>query len=129
VQTDIGLLTESHLKIFNQFHDKISVRDPFSNSINFYKHIVLNKVECYKSECAETFIVYVRNNVMCAIARSYLYFFRVRNNTCRQLGCRQSGMLAKVAVGKMCANEAVGNRECKQTGFPFQYSIEFSISR
>jgi len=24
--------------------------------MNFYKHIVLNKVECYKSECAETFI-------------------------------------------------------------------------
>jgi len=64
--------------------------------------------------------MYVRNNVMCATVLSFLHFFRVCNNTCRLSGCKQSGMLAKEAVGKMlCANEAVGNRECRQTGSPW----------
>jgi len=54
--------------------------------------------------------MYVPNNVIYAIVLSYLHFFRICNNT-----CRQSGMLAKGAVGKMlCANKAVGNRECRQ---------------
>jgi len=57
--------------------------------------------------------VYAYNNVMRATVFSYFNFFRVYNNT-----CRQSRMLAKEAISKMCANEAVDNRECRQTGSP-----------
>jgi len=74
---------------------------------------------CAIESCVESvnmiFLFYMCNNVMCTIVFSYFHFLHVCNNT-----CRQSGMLAREAVGKMCANEAFDNRECRQTGPPYE---------
>ena len=97
-------------------------------------------VRFFYFQCVQYFHVcnvHVRNNDMCAICmcaimlcvqcvcvqqchvRNRSFVFYVCNNACRQSLCRQSGMSVIEAVGKMlCANEAVGNRDCRQTGPP-----------